>query len=48
MSLYDRLRNDPDLMKKGFEEAGITAAIEQELEPVDHFKDLYLELWPNS
>ena len=37
MGLYDRLRNYPDLIKKDFEETGITAAIEQELEPVDSF-----------
>ena len=37
---YDRLRNDFELTKKSFKEAGITLAIEEEIEPVDPFKDL--------
>ena len=40
IGLYDRLRNDVELTKKSFKEAGITSAIEEEIEPVDPFKDL--------
>ena len=36
----DRLRNDVELTKKSFKEAGITSAIEEEIELVDPFKDL--------
>ena len=40
ISLYDRWRNDVELTKKSFKEAGITSAIEEEIEPVDPFNDL--------
>ena len=40
IGLYDRLRNDVELTKKVFKEAGITSAIEVEIEPADPFKDL--------
>ena len=40
LGLYDCLRSDVELTKKSFKEAGITSAIEEEIEPVDPFKDL--------
>ena len=40
IGLYDRLKNDVELTKKSFKEAGITSAIKEEIEPVDPFKDL--------
>ena len=40
LGLYDCLRNDVELTEKGFKEAGITSAIEEEIAPVDPFKDL--------
>ena len=40
IGLYDRLRNDTDLIKKSFVEAGITAAIQEEIEPKDPYADL--------
>ena len=40
IGLYDRLRNDVELTKKSFKEVGITSAFEEEIEPVDPFKDL--------
>ena len=40
IGLYDRLKNDVELTKKSFKEARITSAIEEEIEPVDPFKDL--------
>ena len=40
IGLYDRLRNDIELTKKIFKEAGITSAIEEEIEPVDPLEDL--------
>ena len=40
ISLYDRLKINVELTKKSFKEAGITLAIEEEIEPVDPFKDL--------
>ena len=36
--LYDCLRNDVELTRKSFKEAGIT--IEEEIEPIDPFKNL--------
>ena len=39
IGLYDRLRNDVELTKKSFKEAGITSAVE-EIELVDPFKEL--------
>ena len=38
--LSDHLRNNVELTKKSFKEAGITSAIEEEIEPIDPFKDL--------
>ena len=38
--LYDHIRNKPDLIRKGFEMAGIVEAINKELEPEDPFEDL--------
>ena len=40
IGLYDRLRNNVELTKKSFKETGINLAIEEEIEPVDLFKDL--------
>ena len=40
IGLYDRLRNDTDLIKKSFVEAGITAAIQEEIEPKYPYTDL--------
>ena len=40
IALYDCLRNDVELTKKSFKEAEITSAVEEEIEPVDPFKDL--------
>ena len=39
IGLYDRLRNDVELTKKSFKEAGITSVVE-EIELVDPFKEL--------
>ena len=38
--LYDHIRNKPDMIRKGFEMAGIVEAINKELEPEDPFEDL--------
>lgn len=36
IDLYDRLRNDPEMVKKKkFKEPGITSAIEEDIDPVD-------------
>ena len=40
ISLYDYLRNQTELIKKGFEQAGINDAIDLELEKEDPFEDL--------
>ena len=40
IGLYDRLRNDVELTEKSFKEAGITSAVEGEIELVDPFEDL--------
>ena len=40
VGLYDRFRNVVEWTKKSFKEAGITSAIEEEIEPVDLFKNL--------
>ena len=37
---YDHLQNQSQLIKKGFEEAGITEVLAQQLEPVDPYTDL--------
>ena len=39
IGLHDRFRN-VELTKKSFKEAGITSAIEEEIEPVDLLKNL--------
>ena len=38
--LYDRLRNDPEFIKSGFSEAGISEAVESVIEPEDPYADL--------
>ena len=40
IGLYDHLRNSSDIITKGFEKAGITEAIESELDLEDPFADL--------
>ena len=40
ISLYDHLRNRPELIKKGFEQSGINDALDIELETEDPFQDL--------
>ena len=40
ISLYDYFRNQPQLITKGFEQAGIIDAINLELETEDPFEDL--------
>ena len=40
IALYDCLKNDVELTKKSFKEAEITSAIQEEIEPVDPFKDI--------
>ena len=40
IGLYDRLKNNVELTKKSFKDARITSAIEEEIEPIDLFKDL--------
>ena len=42
ISLYDYFRNQPELIIKGFEQAGISDAIHIEIESEDPFEDL---LW---
>ena len=37
--LYDRLRNNVELTKKSFKETEINLTIEEEIEPIDPFKD---------
>ena len=39
-TLYDHIRNKPDMITKGFEMAGIIEPINKELEPEDPFEDL--------
>ena len=39
----NRRRNKPDVMRKGFEMAGIVEAFTKELEPEHPFKDLVAE-----
>ena len=39
IGLYDRLKNNVELTKKSFKDARITSAIEEEIEPIDPFKD---------
>lgn len=38
--LYNYLRNNPDVVRKGFEMAGIVEAVTKVLEPEDPFEDL--------
>ena len=40
IGLYDHMRNNPEMIKKGFELAGINDALTTELEPEDPFEDL--------
>ena len=40
ISLYDYLRTQQEMIKKGFETAGICEALEIELESEDPFEDL--------
>ena len=40
VGLYDHLRNKPEVIRKGFEMAGIVEAVTKELEPEDPFEDL--------
>ena len=40
IGLYDHLRNQSDLIQKGFDVSGITAAIASNIEPEDPFLDL--------
>ena len=40
VGLYDHLRNKPEVIRKGFEMAGIAEAVTKELEPEDPFEDL--------
>lgn len=40
IGLYDHLRNSQDIILNGFKEAGITEALELELDPEDPFADL--------
>ena len=40
ISLYDHLRNKPELVVKGFDQAGISDALHIELENEDPFEDL--------
>ena len=40
IGLYDYIMNRPGLIMKGFNQAGITKAIESELDPLDPFADL--------
>ena len=42
IDLYKRLRNDVELAKKSFNEAGITSAFEEEIELVNPFLGLRL------
>jgi len=42
IGLYDYLCNNQDVIRKGFEEAGINEALSIELEPEDPFHDLDL------
>ena len=39
IGLYDHRRNNPNMIKKGFELAGINDALTTELEPEDPFQD---------
>ena len=39
-TLYDHIRNKPDMITKDFEMAGIVETINKELEPEDPFEDL--------
>ena len=43
IGLYDHLRNQQDLIKKGFHLSGITEAISLNIEPEDPFLDLDLD-----
>ena len=40
IGLYDRLRNDPELIKSAFKEAGISETVESIIEPADPPADL--------
>ena len=40
IGLYDHLRNQSQLIKKGFKETGITEDLAQDLEPADPYTDL--------
>ena len=40
VGLYDHLQNKPEVIRKGFEMAGIVEAVTRELEPEDPFEDL--------
>ena len=40
VGLYDHLRNKPEVIRKGFEMAGIVEAVTKELVPEDPFEDL--------
>ena len=45
VSLYDHLRNKPEVIRKGFEMAGIVEAVTKEPEPEDLFEDLLADHW---
>ena len=40
VGLYNHLQNKPEVIRKGFEMAGIVEAVTRELEPEDPFEDL--------
>ena len=40
VGLYNHLRNKPEVIRKGFEMAGIVEAVTKEPEPEDLFEDL--------
>ena len=40
VGLYDHLRDKPEVIRKGFEMAGIVEAVTKEVEPEDPFEDL--------
>ena len=43
--LYDYLRNNPDSIKFGFEQAGVNEALLIDLEPKNPFYDLEWTMW---
>ena len=45
VGLYNHLQNKPEVIRKGFEMAGIVEAVTRELEPEDPFEDLVADYW---